>query len=172
DSDDALTTSEEVDYSAGYTYELKDMPLSLTGGYIYYDFPASDGASREFYFGVAVDTTLAPSLTYYQDFGDEASGGSSGDYLVLDISHSVSLNEEVPVSLDLSGHIGHNRELGINGDNGGDVGLGAALTVQLSEKCTLAPSINYAIPYGDMSDANDGNQDTEFYTGATLAWSF
>jgi len=172
DSDDDLTTSEEVDYSIGYTYSLKDTPLSLTGRFIYYDFPASDGASREFYFGVGLDAALSPAITWYQDIGDEDSGGSSGDYVVLDLSHSVSLDDDVPISLDLSGHVGYNRELGINGDNGGDVGLGAALTVQLSEKCSFSPSINYAIPFGDLSDTDDGNYETEFYTGATLAYSF
>jgi len=169
DQDDSLN-SDEVDYVAGYTYTFDDTPLSLSGGFTYYDFPGTDGASREFYVGCSVDTVLSPALTWYHDFGDEDSGGGDGDYVVLELGHSIGLGE-LPVTLDLSGHVGYNDKLFING-NGGDVGLGAGLTIQLSEKCSLSPSINYSIPFGDLRDSGDGNQDSQFYGGAALAFSF
>lgn len=170
DSDDSLTASEEVDYSGGYTYTFSNIPLSLSGGFIYYDFPAGDAKSKEYYVGCSVDTVLSPALTWYHDFSDEDSGGGSGDYVVLELGHSVPVGE-LPMTLDLSGHVGYNDELFINGQ-GGDVGLGAGLTIQLSEKCSIAPSVSYSMPYGDLEDSDDGNYDDEFYGGATLAFSF
>ena len=169
DSDDGVT-SEEVDYSGGYTYTFNNIPLSLSGGFIYYDFPAGDAKSKEYYVGCSVDTVLSPGVTWYHDFSDEDSGGGSGDYVVLELGHSVPLGE-LPMTLDLSGHVGYNDELFINGQ-GGDVGLGAGLTIQLSEKCSITPSANYSMPYGDLEDPDDGNYDDEWYGGATLAFSF
>ncbi|MCG2708352.1 MAG: hypothetical protein L6404_06910 [Candidatus Omnitrophica bacterium] len=170
DSDDSITTSEEVDYSVGYSHTFNDTPLTLSGGFTYYDFPASDGASREYYVGCSLDTMLSPGLTWYHDFGDEDSGGGSGDYVVLELGHSIPVGE-FPVTLDLSSHVGYNNELFINGD-GGDIGLGVGLTVQLTEICSLSPSVNYSSPFGDLEDSGDGNQDDEFYGGATVAFSF
>ena len=170
DSDDSITTSEEVDYSVGYSHAFNDTPLTLSGGFTYYDFPASDGASREFYVGCSLDTMLSPGLTWYHDFGEEDSGGGDGDYLLLEVGHSIPMGE-LPATFDLSGHVGYNDKLFINGE-GGDVGLGAGLTIQLTEICSLSPSVNYSIPFGDLEDEDDGNQDEEFYSGATLAFSF
>ena len=170
DSDDSITTSEEVDYSVGYSHTFNDAPLILSGGFTYYDFPASDGASREFYVGCSLNTMLSPCLTWYHDFGEEDSGGGDGDYVVLELGHSIPVGE-YPVTFDLSGHVGYNDKLFINGD-GGDIGLGVGLTIQLTEICFLSPSINYSSPFGDLEDSGDGNQDDEFYGGATVAFSF
>ena len=74
-------------------------------------------------------------------------------------------------SLDLSGHIGSNQELFIAGD-GGDVALGASLGIPLSDKCSFTPSINYSMPFGDMEEITDGNQEEEFYGGLVVAFGF
>lgn len=169
DGDDTLS-SEEVDYQIGYTYSISDTPLSITGGYIYYDFPVGDSASKEFYFGIALDVFLSPGFTWYHDFADEESGGGSGDYLVAELSHSIPISD-LPVTFDMSGHVGYNDELFING-SGGDVELGAGLTIELTEKCSMSPSLNYSIPYGDLGDSNDGGESDKWYTGVTLAWDF
>ena len=172
DADDALN-SDEVDYTIGYTYDLRphiDLPVSVSGGLTYYDFPAADGASREFYVGLGFDTLLEPSFTWYHDFGDEDSGGGDGDYIIGELSYSHPF-KNTPVSLDLSGHVGYNNELFIRGQ-GGDVGLTAGLTVTLYKNCTLTPNINYSIPFGDLKDADDGDQDNQFYGGVVLAYSF
>ncbi|MFQ5680768.1 MAG: TorF family putative porin [Candidatus Omnitrophota bacterium] len=160
--------SDEVDYSIDYTYETDN--FSVSAGHTYYDFPPADTASREFYLGIAANLLLSPSLTWYHDYGDEDSGGGDGDYVVLELSHSLSLGE-APITLDLSGHVGYNNELFINGD-GGDVAIGAGLTIPLTEKCAFSPNINYSIPFGDLEDSSDGNQDDKFYGGFTLAYSF
>ncbi|HPN56169.1 MAG TPA: hypothetical protein PLD92_04940, partial [Candidatus Omnitrophota bacterium] len=82
-----------------------------------------------------------------------------------------SLNEEYGITVDLSGHVGYNQRLFIKG-KGGDVALGAGLTVPLTETLSLSPSLNYSLPYGDMEDSSDGNQDDEFYWGAGVSCRF
>ena len=166
DNDDSLN-SEEVDYCIDYTYEIEK--LSLSAGHTYYDFPAGDCASKEIYIGAGLDVLLSPSLTWYHDYADEDSGGGDGDYVELGLSHSFSLGDS-PLSLELGGHLGYNNELFING-KGGDAALSVGLTIPLTEKASLSPSINYSVPFGDLEDANDGNQDDEFYAGVTLAFS-
>lgn len=159
--------SDEVDYSIDYTYSTDKFSLSI--GHIYYDFPLFDAFSKEVYIGGAVDCLLSPSLTLYQDYSEEDSGGGDGSYLVLSLGHSLSLGSG-PVTLDLSGHIGANQELFIEGE-GGDIALGAGLTVPLTAKCSVAPSINYSMPFGDLEDEADGNQEAEFYGGIILSFS-
>ncbi|MFH1479500.1 MAG: TorF family putative porin [Candidatus Omnitrophota bacterium] len=169
DSDDSLTSSEEVDYSISYSYPIPGTPVSLSGGFTYYDFPAADGASREWFIGTSLDTLLSPSITFYHDFGEEDSGGGSGDYVYLSLSHSEPVGDS-PVTLDLSGGVGYNKELFIKGE-GGHVNLGAGLTIKLTDICSISPVINYDMPFGDLKDADDGNYDNEFYGGVTVAFS-
>ncbi|MCK4248330.1 MAG: hypothetical protein KAX15_00965, partial [Candidatus Omnitrophica bacterium] len=134
DADDSLN-SDEVDYTVDYTRGFGN--ISLSAGHIYYDFPAADTASREFYAGVGLDTLLSPVLTWYHDYGEEDSGGGDGDYIVLELGHSLSLGQS-PVSLDLSGHAGYNDKLFITG-SGGDAAAGIGLTIPLTEKCSFSP---------------------------------
>lgn len=166
DNDDSLN-SDELDYVIDYTHQFDNFSLSL--GHTYYDFPATDAASREFYVGVGLNIPLSPTVTWYHDYGEEDSGGGDGDYVVLELGHSFALTDTV--SLDLSGHVGYNNELFINGD-GADVAFGAGLTFPLTEKITFSPNINYSIPFGDLEDSDDGDQNDEFYGGFTLAFSF
>ncbi|MBN1794067.1 MAG: hypothetical protein JW844_03795 [Candidatus Omnitrophica bacterium] len=166
DAEDALN-SDEVDYAIDYTYSF-DM-LSLSAGHTYYDFPAADAKSTEFYIGVALDTLLSPSLTWYHDYADEDSGGGDGDYILLGIGHSFTLGNG-PITLDLGASAGYNSELFIDGD-GGDVGLSAGLTFPLTKNCTFVPSVNYSIPFGDLKDSDDGNQDDEVFIGAILTFN-
>ncbi len=167
DGNDSLN-SDEVDYSIDYTHEFDNFSLSI--GHTYYDFPGSDGASREFYLGGSLDTFLSPSLTWYHDYGNEASGGGDGNYVVLGLSHSSKLGK-TPVTLELSAHVGYNDELFINGD-GGDAAIGAALNIPLTEKISFSPNINYSIPFGDLKDSDDGNQAGKFFGGFKLAFAF
>ncbi len=165
--------SDEVDYSIGYSYDLKEklnIPASVSGGYIYYDFPSVDLNSQEFYVGLAIETLLSPTITWYHDFEDEVNGGGKGDYVVAELSHSIPISG-LPIILDLNGHVGYNHELFILGD-GGDVGLGTGLVFNLSKNCTFNPNIAYSIPFGDLERSDDGNQDRRFYGGAALALSF
>lgn len=165
--------SDEVDYSVGYTYNLNEalkVPLSVSGGYTYYDFPSTSLHSQEFYVGLGVDMILSPAVTWFHDFENEDEGGGKGDYVLAELSHSMPITD-MPVTLDLGGHVGYNHELFIRGD-GGDIGLDAGLTLTLSKNCTLSPNIGYSIPFGDMEKSDDGNQDNEFYGGASLGFLF
>jgi hypothetical protein len=166
--------SDEVDYAIGYTYDLEEMfkvPASITGGYIYYNFPATNTNSQELYLGISTDSIMfSPSLTWYHDFEDENKGGGRGDYILVEIGHSFPL-PDMPVTLDIGGHAGYNHRLFIKG-KGGDIGLNAGLTLNLSKNCTLAPCVKYSIPLGDLAKADDGAQGKEFYGGAVLAISF
>jgi len=165
--------SDELDYSAGYTLDLKEyteLPVSVCGGYTYYDFIGAKLRSQEFYIGASVDALLSPSITWYHDFENEEKGGGHGDYIIAELSHSV-LIPNIPASLDLGGHVGYNDKLFIRGQ-GGDVEFNAGLTINLSKNCTLVPRVGYVIPFGDLKKSDDGNQDNEFYGGGALGFTF
>lgn len=167
DNSDALD-SDEIDYVIDYTYDFDFASVSV--GHTYYEFPGTDTFSREFYAGLALsDVLLSPAITYYYDHGDEAQGGGDGHYVNLGVSHSFTLIDELDISLDLSGSVGYNKNLFIVGE-GGDGLLSAGLTIPLTETLTLSPSINYAMPFGDLDDSADGNQRDRFYYGFSLAY--
>jgi hypothetical protein len=165
--------SDEIDYTAGYTYNMADnfnMPVSVTGGYIYYNFPSQKTNSQEFYIGLLIDTMLSPSFTWYHDFEDEQKGGGKGDYMAVKLSHSFPL-PNMPASIDINAHAGYNNKLFLQG-TGGDIGIGAGITFELTRNSKLSPSVNYSIPLGDMKEPCDGNQKEVFYTGAIFTIGF
>jgi len=169
DNNDSLD-GDEIDYVLDYTYKFDDFSVSV--GHAYYEFPGTDTFSREFYGSIGLSAIpLSPAFTFYYDYGDENQGGGDGQYLTLEVSHSFALEEDLGISLDLSGRIGYNNELFIAGE-GGDVLLSAGLTIPLAESLSISPSANYSVPYGDLKDEADGNQDEEFYGGFSLAYSF
>ncbi len=169
DNNDALD-SDEIDYAIDYTYDFDF--ASVSAGHTYYEFPGTDTFSREFYAGLALnDVLLSPTVTYYYDHGDEAQGGGDGHYVNLGISHSLTLIDDLDISLDLSGSVGYNEKLFIAGE-GGDGLVRAGLTIPLAKGLTLAPSVNYAMPFGDLDDSADGNQRDRFYYGFSLAYTF
>jgi len=161
--------SNEYDYIADYTYDFEKASFSF--GHTYYDYPDSDTYSREFYTGVTFSSLYAsPSVFFYKDYGKEENGGGNGTYTVLNVGKSFAI-KNTPITLDLGGHVGYNYELFIRG-KGGDVGLKAGFTVPLAKNLSFSPNTNYSIPFGDLSDKDDGNQKKRFYGGATLTYSF
>jgi len=161
--------SDEIDYVFDYTKEFENFSVSV--GHTYYDFPGTNGYSREFYLGVGLPIFLSPTLTTYFDYGDEDNGGGDGQYVILDLSHSITLFDEPEVTLDVGTSIGYNNELFINGQ-GGNFLVSAGLAVPLTENLSMSPNINYSVPFGDLKDGADGNQDDRFYGGVNLAYSF
>ena len=160
--------SKEFDYTLDYTYDLEDISFSL--GHIYYDFPDTDSFSREFYVGLTfAKLPLNPSVTYYRDYGRPEDGGGEGSYTEISGSYSLPI-EGTSFTLDLSAHVGINHELFINGD-GGDVGLSAGFTVPLTRQVSFSPTLNYSIPFGDLSNSDDGNQKSRFYAGGTISFA-
>jgi hypothetical protein len=168
---DPRTTSEEYDYILDYTYSLTDASVSF--GYTYYDYPAADLFSKEFYTGIAFPKVfLSPSLFYYRDYGTPEDGGGMGSYTVVNLAKSIPFEiKGSPASLELAGHYGYNYELFING-KGGDIGLSAGLKLQLTKSLTCMPNINYSLPLGDLEKTSDGNQEARVYTGAVFSYSF
>ncbi len=169
--------SDEIDYVIDYTAELNNL-LSVSLGHTYYDFPAANSYSREFYVGLGLsripglDLPVETSLTYYRDYGDPNNGGGLGTYVSLDMTYSLMLAEELGISLNLGYHYGYNRKLFIAGNSGYDMGFSVALTLPLTDNLTMSPSINYSLPLDDLEDTNDGNQPERFYTGISFAYAF
>lgn len=168
----------ETDFITDFTYSLESMALSI--GHIYYDFPdaapldgAPKGFSREVYFGVACSKLpLSPSLFYYLDYGEKLDGGGDGGYTVLNLAHSIPFAVDgIGMSLDLSGHVGHNNKQYYAG-KGGDAAVGLGVTIPLTEKLSCKPNINYSVPWGSVSDKGAGNQESRFYSGVYLSYSF
>lgn len=169
DNNDSLD-GDEIDYVLDYTYEFDDFSVSI--GHTYYEFPGTDTFSREFYGSIGLSNIpLAPTFTYYYDYGDEAQGGADGKYTTLNLSHSFTIEEVLGITLDLGGRVGYNKELFINGE-GSDILLTAGLNVPLAKGLIFSPSINYAVPYGGLGDSDDGNQRDRFYYGFSLAYLF
>jgi hypothetical protein len=169
DNNDNLN-SDEIDYTIDYTKEFNNFSLSL--GHTYYDFPGTNGYSREFYIGVGLlDFPLNPAFTYYHDYGDEDNGGGDGDYLVLEVSKSFDISSEPEIVFEIGAHVGYNHELFINGE-GGDYLFTAGFSIPLTEKLTFLPTLGYSIPFGDVEDIDDGNQKERFYGGFSMNYSF
>lgn len=166
-SNDALSSS-EVDYALDYTYDFGKFSLSI--GNTYYDFPAADAFSNELYLGVGLNTFLSPKIVFYHDYGREEDGGGDGEYLVLNLSHSLPMGSK-GVTLDLGGHVAYNHQIFINGE-GGDVALNVGISIPLTEKITFTPNVNYSIPFGGMKAADDGDQDSKFFGGFKLVFGF
>jgi hypothetical protein len=160
--------SAEVDYCIDITKSFGDVSVSI--GHTYYDFPAADLFSKEYYVGVGFDTFLSPSLTYYRDYGDEAKGGGDGEYVSLGLGYSIPVVSDV-LNLDLGSSVGYNNELFLEG-TGGDVALNAALGIGLRGGLSLTPSVNYVMPYGDLADEDIGGQEEAFYAGFGMGYEF
>jgi hypothetical protein len=174
---DSLKSS-ETDYLFDYTYSFPSVALST--GFTYYDFPdaaPSDGAprgfSREVYGGITfTKLLLSPAIYYYYDFGKKEDGGGEGSYTVLNLSHSIPfVMHKLNMSLDFSGHVGLNNKQYYRG-KGGDAALGTGVTIPLLKNLTCKPNINYSIPWGNISDKNNGNQKNRLYGGVYLNYVF
>jgi hypothetical protein len=174
---DALKSS-ETDYIFDYTYNFTKLAFSL--GHTYYDFPdalpsdgASRGFSREFYTGVTLPQLfLTPSVYHYYDYGKKEDGGGEGSYTVLNLAYSKPFAvKNVSMSLDLSGHAGHNNKQYYRG-KGGDAGVSAGVTIPLTKSLSCKPNINYSVPWGNVSDKDNGNQKNRFYSGIYLSCTF
>jgi len=167
DNEDALTTSNEVDYIFGYEYTAG--PAALSFGHTHYDFPEALVSTNEWYAGVGLDLPVGVALTHYWDYSDENCGGGNGSYTELGLSYSMPVIETV--SLDLSAAYGINRELFIAGD-GSVATIGAALSYAVSPGLSISPSISCAIPCGDLADDADGAQELKAFGGLCVSCSY
>lgn len=152
--------SDEVDYLIDYTYSIKN--LSLSAGLAYFDCPAVQLFTKEYSLEAGFKYPLSPKISWKHDFGDENQGGGDGDYLVLSLAHSFPLNKLI--SVDLHGHFGYNSRYYIEG-TGRDLALTMGLNLPLTDKLILSPNITYSVPYGDLADKSDGDQESRLYVG-------
>jgi len=179
-SNDSLD-SDEVDGWIGISQDLGFIDdtmaaVSVSAGHTWYSFPKgntglSDGShTNEFYAGISVDTLLSPSFTWYHDYENESSGGADGNYYIFSVSHSFDICDRTGITLDIGEELGFVDEAFINGD-GGYSTTSVGLTIPLTDSVTISPMLAYTVPFGDLEDSNDGNQDNEFWGGITASFS-
>ncbi|MCK5213802.1 MAG: hypothetical protein KAR05_00425 [Candidatus Omnitrophica bacterium] len=175
DANDSLN-SDEVDGWIGYSFDLGfiDEAFEMVGlsvGNTWYDFPGADLYTKELYVGITLDTLLSPYFTWYHDYGEEASGGADGNYYTIGAGHGFDLVENYGITLDVGSEVGFNEGAFIAGDGGYYLAT-LGLTVPLTETLTMSPCLGYSVPFGDLEDSSDGNQNEQFYGGVSLAFSF
>ncbi len=167
--------SDEMDFVLDYTKTFGDYDISV--GHTYYDFPGTNGYSKEFYIGVStaklplLEWPISIGFKYYRDYGDQNHGGGLGNYFETTLGYSMTLLEDPEVTMDLGVTHGYNRNLFLAG-SGGQTTLGIGFNVPLTKSLTFSPKFNYTIPYGDLSDSAIGNQDDIFWGGFSMSYSF
>ncbi|MCG2713160.1 MAG: hypothetical protein L6416_12685 [Candidatus Omnitrophica bacterium] len=168
-SQDDTAGSDEQDFVIDYTYDSEYVSVSV--GNTYYAFPTADTYSKEWYVGFSLPVLFSPSVTYYKDYGKEDQGGGDGTYLIFAVSHSITAFEQPKITIDLGASVGFNDKLFIQGD-GGDMTLTAGLTIPLTKSLSMSPMLGYVSPFGDLKDANDGNQKKRTCGGVSIGCSF
>jgi hypothetical protein len=165
----------EVDYILDYSWAWRG--VNLSAGAIYYDFPNTSAPSTtELYGVVALDVLLAPSVTLYQDI-DEA----DGTYVNFALGHTFEdvwqPSETVSMSVDLSGSVGlgsanfNSFYYGVDQTAFTDVLVSLGLPLEIGERWTVTPSLNYSSLLDDDirgGMSNDGN----LWFGTSLAFTF
>lgn len=170
ENQDALA-SDESDYYLSYTYNWE--ALSFTAGHTWYDFPEANTSSKEYFFSIGLDTFLSPTLFFAHDYedGKDLNTDGDGNYLSLALSHSITLNEEYGVSLDLGLTAGYVDGQWLAGE-GTHLTPTIGLSVPLTPNMTVTPTIGYNAPFGDLKKDSIGNQDPKLFGGVKVAASF
>lgn len=163
--------SDESDYYVSYTYDIK--PFSFTAGHTWYDFPEGNTSSKEFFIGVALDTFLAPAVTYYHDYEDgrDLNTNKHGNYVSLALSHSLPLNKKYGITLDLAGTIGYVDGQWLSGE-GVHITPTIGISFPITRNLTITPTIGYNAPFGDLHKSDIGNQDAKLFGGVKAAATF
>ena len=171
----------EVDYYADYTTALTD-GVDISLGVIYYDFPQIVGDTTEIYVGLAFDTFLSPSITWYHDVDDV----DDASYFSFAVGHSIEeafdIGTDIPVGIDLGASLGYgnsNYNKGYWGDGletgGGfnDLALSLSLPFEMGG-WSVTPSFNYVtIIDSDLrDDTTFGTASDHFFTGISIGTSF
>jgi len=141
--DDDGIVMNETDLTLNYTMPVG--PVSLTGGFIHYDFDGSD--TQEIYLTAVVATLLNPTLSLYYDIDD-----GKGGFAVLALSQAFPVG---PVSLTAGGSVGFNlgdKAMGLE-DDGDFTGLyygelSLATSIPIFPHVSLDPRIAYSTALG------------------------
>jgi|WetSurMetagenome_2_1015567.scaffolds.fasta_scaffold26999_3 hypothetical protein len=154
------------------SYDTSVGPVGLGAGYIYYDIKDSDNTA-ELYVSASYDGFLTPTLIIYRDIS-----AIPGYYFNLGLSHSINLMDDI--TLDLAAGAGYyfscndsiteaetdKRFKGLQ-----DGVISAGLSIPISGKATLSPSVSYSFALTDKAKAlldTSGN----FFGGVALSVSF
>jgi len=173
------------------SYAREFGPVSVEGGYIYYDLEGVDD-SQELFLSLGLDTLLSPALTVYREVYK-----SEHWYFLLGISHSFEISKAV--SLELSASASYLESLDADAypdiDSSGaatddefshfhDGVISASLPVSVAKYITITPSLGYT--FALSSDASDemewrsrsfrgkttGGDDNFVYGGVTVSVAF
>jgi hypothetical protein len=163
----------ETDLTLNYTMPVG--PVSLTGGFIHYDFDGSD--TQEIYLTGSLAVLLNPSLSLYYDIDD-----GKGGFAVLAVSQAFPVG---PISLTAGGSVGFNlgdKAMGLNADGEDFTGLyygevSLATSIPIFGHVSIDPRIAYSTALGsDGEDAitaisADGKKDI-FYGSIAVTAAF
>ncbi len=172
----------ETDFTIGYDKSFG--PISLGVGYIYYALDSCDD-SQEFYASIGIDTIAAPTFTVYR----EVTGGLSGVYANLAVSHSFDLPKGVTLDLGAStGYYHSNNDFYVEYQDDltatteplralkdGVVSVG--LTIPIDQNISVNPMIAYSFALSNEADnfitANSKSGKSDFFSGGiTVSMSF
>ena len=166
----------EVDLALDYSGKVPGVDiLGYSIGVINYDFPVCGAGDDtwEIYWGFSLDVPASPSVTVYHDV-DEA----KGTYISLGIGHSIEIDPEAGIGVDLGASIGWGSG-GYNEFYWGpaksamnDLVLSAAIPFEVAGY-TVTPSVNYVTLMSDevRSPNTYGSNDT-WYAGVGLSKEF
>ncbi len=187
---------QEVDYTIGWSYEIKPIASTLNLGFVFYTFPnVSSGNTQEWSIGLDhndawmwkwlwpanEDGVLNPSFTYYQDVG-EADGGS---WMELQLSHEFAVCQDFTLTPEVVFGVDH-RYLDPILSTGSDgstrlsqIQYGLTATYDLTRvlqlpECMGSMSISGFLYFSDAIGPAERNyvvQD-ELYGGMALNWEF
>jgi hypothetical protein len=160
EADDDGIVLNETDITLNYTVPIGK--VSLTGGFIHYDFDGVTGATpadtttgsdtQEIYLTAAVATILNPTLSLYYDIDN-----GKGAFAVLAVSQVIPVG---PISLTAGGSIGFNisdKAMGLNADGKDFTGLyygevSVSTSIPIFGKVSLDPRIAYSTALGSHGE--------------------
>ena len=164
----------EVDYTFGWENDFDG--YTLGAGYIVYDFPGTDGETREAYLSVSLDTYLAPSITAYYDVEDV-----DGLYLELAIGHdfdtdsivkgsSVSVGATLGWASDEMDQAYYGASEGEAVDGLSNASLSVSWGIPVCEMISVTPFITYTTLLDNAT--TNGTEDANIIGGLNLSIEF
>jgi len=166
----------EFDYTADYSYEWKDVVLSI--GAIHYRFPnTKSNQTTEVYVAAGLNTILSPCVTVFRDVAE-----AKGTYAALAVGHTFEdiwrLSRKAVGSIDLSARIGYGSSnynqfyYGTDNSAFSDVELSAGLPLKINERWTLTPSVTFTSLLSDGHIRQAMRNVDNWVVGVSLGVSF
>ncbi|MBD3426687.1 MAG: hypothetical protein GF409_05605 [Candidatus Omnitrophica bacterium] len=180
----------EVDYTVDYTINMEQLsgvsgmdfpevilPLSVSGGYVYYTFPNLDRDDKffdthEVYLGASYDCFLQPSFIWYWDVGvgkGNTDGGGDGSYFQFGLGHTFELAEN-GLSATIGWTTGIIDEQWTDETGWADMVFSGEVAIPIFNYFTITPSIAYSLIL-DRDTYND-DAENEFYGGITIGFDY